>query len=380
MRERIYLSSPHMGGEEMKYIKEAFDLNWIAPLGKNVDGLEKDMCEYIGRSNSVALSSGSAAIHLGLKYLGVGDGDIVFCTSFTFSGSCNAIDYVNAKPVFIDSEYETYNMSADALEKAYLKYPNPKALIIVNLYGNPANYDALLKIARAHNTPVLEDAAESLGSKYKGVQTGNFGDISIFSFNGNKIITTSGGGMLMASDEKTSKKVLFWATQSRENFPWYQHEEIGYNYRLSNISAGIGRGQIKVLDERVAKKNYIYNFYKKAFANNKYITLIPEPQDTEPNHWLTVITLTKDCPVKYMDILNALAKDNIESRPAWKPMHLQPVFKDCDFFSALESGSVSEDLFNRSICIPSDTKLKDDDLQLISDIINDVTLNEGKYV
>lgn len=372
MRERIYLSSPHMGGEEMKFIQEAFDLNWVAPLGKNVNELEKEMCAYVGRSHAVALSSGSAAIHLGLKYLGVGEGDIVFCTSFTFSGSCNAINYVNAVPVFIDSDYSTYNMSPKALEKAYEKYPNPKAIIIVNLYGNPANYDALLKIAKAHNTPVLEDAAESLGSKYKGIQTGNFGDISIFSYNGNKIITTSGGGMLMASSEQVTQKVLFWATQSRENFPWYQHEEIGYNYRLSNICAGIGRGQLRVLNERVAKKNYIYNFYKKAFANNKYIALIPEPENSRPNHWLTVITLTKDCPVNFMDILNALSAENIESRPAWKPMHLQPVFKDCDFFSTLEAGSVSEDLFNRSLCIPSDTKLSDIDLQLIADIINEV--------
>lgn len=372
MKERIYLSSPHMGGEEMKYIKEAFDLNWVAPLGKNVNEFEKEMCSYVGRKHAIALASGTAAIHLGLKYLGVGENDIVFCTSFTFSGSCNAIKYLNAIPVFIDSDYETYNMSAKALEKAYEKYPNPKAVIIVNLYGNPANFDELLKITQKHGTPVLEDAAESLGSKYKGIQTGNFGDISIFSFNGNKIITTSGGGMLMSNDENTTKKALFWATQSRENFPWYQHEEVGYNYRLSNICAGIGRGQLKVINERVSKKRYIYNFYKKAFAQNKYISLCPEPANCEANHWLTVLTLTKDCPVSFMDIVNGLAKHNIESRPAWKPMHMQPVFKNCDFFSTLDDGSISEDLFSRSICIPSDTKLNDEQLSYIADIINNI--------
>ncbi|MEG2274557.1 MAG: aminotransferase class I/II-fold pyridoxal phosphate-dependent enzyme, partial [Clostridia bacterium] len=284
---RIFLSSPHMSGEEMKYIDEAFATNWVAPLGKNVNEFEKEMAEYIGRPYAVALSAGSAAIHLGLQYLGVKKDDIVFCSSFTFSGSCNAIDYCKAKPVFIDSEYETYNMSPVALEKAYLKYPNPSAVIIVNLYGNPANYEELLKITKAHGTPVLEDSAESLGSKYKGIQTGNFGDISIFSFNGNKIITTSGGGMAMVNDKVAYDKILFWATQSREKFPWYQHEEIGYNYRLSNICAGIGRGQMSVLDLRVQQKTNIYNLYKKAFANCKYIQMLPVPKNSEPNHWLS---------------------------------------------------------------------------------------------
>ncbi|MEG1529748.1 MAG: aminotransferase class I/II-fold pyridoxal phosphate-dependent enzyme [Clostridia bacterium] len=380
---RIFLSSPHMSGEEMKYIDEAFATNWVAPLGKNVNEFEKEMAEYIGRPYAVALSAGSAAIHLGLQYLGVKKDDIVFCSSFTFSGSCNAIDYCKAKPVFIDSEYETYNMSPVALEKAYVKYPNPSAVIIVNLYGNPANYEELLKITKAHGTPVLEDSAESLGSKYKGIQTGNFGDISIFSFNGNKIITTSGGGMAMVNDKAAYDKILFWATQSREKFPWYQHEEIGYNYRLSNICAGIGRGQMSALDLRVQQKTNIYNLYKKAFANCKYIQMLPVPKNSEPNHWLSSITLTKDCKTTFMDIINALAENDIESRPAWKPMHTQPVFKDCDFFSSFDNTenmkcavgeiiperSVGEDLFSRSVCLPSDSKMTDEQVEFAASVV-----------
>lgn len=373
MEERIFLSSPHMGGQEMKYIQEAFDANWIAPLGKNVTEFEKEIADYIGRPYAVALASGSSAIHLGLKYLGVGEGDIVFCSSFTFSGSCNAIDYCKATPVFIDSEYDTYNMSPKALAKAYEKYPNPKAVIIVNLYGNPANYDELLKITKAHNTPVLEDSAESLGSTYKGKQTGNFGDISIFSFNGNKIITTSGGGMAMVNTKEAYDKILFWATQSRENFPWYQHEEIGYNYRLSNICAGIGRGQLKVLGERVEQKRRIYDIYSEEFEGNKFIKMIPEPIDCRCNHWLSGITLDKSCKVGFMDIINELAKHNIESRPAWKPMHTQPIFKKCDFFSHNDdNSSVSEDLFSRSVCLPSDSKMTEAQVRNVASIIKNI--------
>ncbi len=371
MGNRIYLSSPHMCGKEMKYIQEAFDTNWVAPLGKNVEMFEKEMCDYIGRPYAVALSSGSAAIHLGLKYLGVGQDDIVFCSSFTFSGSCNSILYLNAKPVFIDSDYESYNMSPKALEKAYELYPNPKAIIIVNLYGQPAEYDELLAIAKKHNTPVLEDSAESLGATYKGIQTGNFGDISIFSFNGNKIITTSGGGMLMCNDKKTRDKVLFWATQSREKFPWYQHEEVGYNYRLSNICAGIGRGQMQALDERVAQKRHIHDLYVKAFADNKYVNTVPTFEGAQSSFWLTGITFTKDCKAGFMDVIKALEAENIESRPAWKPMHTQPIFSNCGFVSHLENGSVCEDLFNRSMCLPSDTKMSDEEVKYVAKIVNE---------
>ena len=324
-------------------------------------------------SSDLALSSGSAAIHLGLKFLGVKKGDVVFCSSFTFSGSCNAIDYVGAVPVFIDSEPNSYNMSAIALEKAYKKYPNPACVIIVDLYGNPANYDELLAITKSHNTPVLEDSAESLGSEYKGVKTGNFGDVSIFSFNGNKIITTSGGGMIMVNTKEAHDKILFWATQSRENFPWYQHEEIGYNYRLSNICAGIGRGQLKVLDKRVEQKRQIFDVYKECFKNNKFISMIEEPRNCKANHWLTGITLSEECKISFMDIINALAAHNVESRPAWKPMHTQPVFKNCDFFSHNELGeSVCENLFRRSVCLPSDSKMTDEQIRFVAQIINDL--------
>lgn len=366
---RIFLSSPHMGGEEMRYIQEAFDTNWVAPLGKNVELFEKEMAEYIGRSYAVALSSGTAAIHLGLKYLGVGEGDVVFCSSFTFSGSCNPILYLKAKPVFIDSDYESCNMSPDALRKAYERYPNPKAVIIVNLYGQPARFDELLSITRAHRTPVLEDSAESLGATYRGVQTGNFGDLSIFSFNGNKIITTSGGGMLMCNDRATYDKILFWATQSRENYPWYQHEEVGYNYRMSNICAGIGRGQLRVLDQRVAQKRRIHAIYEEEFRNNSDIALLPSLQGAQSTYWLTGATLSKDCKATFMDVIQALAQENIESRPAWKPMHTQPVFKDCGFVSALDEGSVCEDLFARSLCLPSDSKMTEEQVRRVARIV-----------
>ena len=388
MKDRIYLSSPHMGGEEMKYIQEAFDTNWVAPLGKNVEMFEKEMCEYIGRPYAVALSAGTAAIHLGLKYLGVERGDVVFCSSFTFSGTCNPAAYLGAKLVFIDCDRDSYNLSPEALEKAYEIYPDPKAVIIVNLYGNPAEFDELLAITKKHGTPVLEDSAESLGASYKGKKTGNFGDISIFSFNGNKIITTSGGGMLMCNDKKTHDKVLFWATQSREPFPWYQHEEIGYNYRLSNICAGIGRGQMRVLDERVAQKRHIHELYVKAFEGNPYIEIAPTTSGSEPNYWLTAITLTRDCKVNFMDILNALAAENIESRPAWKPMHMQPVFKDCGFVTQLSqqemeqigAGSVAEDIFNRSLCLPCDTKMTDEQVKFVAEIVNKTVMGSEANV
>ena len=388
MKDRIYLSSPHMGGEEMKYIQEAFDTNWVAPLGKNVEMFEKEMCEYIGRPYAVALSAGTAAIHLGLKCLGVARSDAVFCSSFTFSGTCNPAAYLGAKLVFIDCDRDSYNMSPEALEKAYEIYPDPKAVIIVNLYGNPAEFDELLAITKKHGTPVLEDSAESLGASYKGKKTGNFGDISIFSFNGNKIITTSGGGMLMCNDKKTHDKVLFWATQSREPFPWYQHEEIGYNYRLSNICAGIGRGQMRVLDERVAQKRHIHELYVKAFEGNPYIEIAPTTSGSEPNYWLTAITLTRDCKVNFMDIMNALAAENIETRPAWKPMHMQPVFKDCGFVTQLSqkemeqigAGSVAEDIFNRSLCLPCDTKMTDEQVKAVAEIVNKTVMGSEANV
>lgn len=374
MGKRVYLSSPHMCGEEMKYIQEAFDTNWIAPLGANVNGFEKDICEYTGVKSASALSSGSAAIHLGLKCLGVSRGDVVFCQSLTFSASCNPIIYEGAVPVFIDSDYKTWNMDPISLKKAFEDARSnnklPKAVVVVNLYGQSADYDEIRKICNEYNVPILEDAAESLGTKYKGKQTGTFGDVSIFSFNGNKIITTSGGGMMVSNNEKYTEKATFWATQSRDKAPYYLHSEIGYNYRMSNIVAGIGRGQMKVLDERIKQKKHIYDTYKEAFKDIEDIEMMPVYE--EPNFWLSVMTLSGDSKVSCEDIIEALEKENIEARRLWNPMHLQPVFKEYKFFSALEGTSVSEDLFNRGVCLPSDTKMTDDELERVIEIVKNV--------
>lgn len=372
MSKKILLASPHMSDEgyEQQFIKEAFDTNWIAPLGENVNKFEEEIANYVGVKTGAALSAGSAAIHLGLKALNVKQGDIVFCSSLTFSATCNPIIYQNATPVFIDSEYETWNMDPLALEKAFEKYSNPKAVIVVHLYGTPAKMDEIIKICKKHNVPLIEDAAESLGSIYNGQQTGTFGEYGVFSFNGNKIITTSGGGMLVSNNEDGIKKVRFWATQSKEPVRHYEHKEIGYNYRMSNICAGIGRGQLKVLDKRIEKKTGIYNKYKNELEKVKEIKMQPIPKNTMPNHWLSVMTIDKDSKVKPLNIMETLEKENIDSRPVWKPMHLQPVFKEYDFITAKNDGtSVSEDLFNRGVCLPSDTKMTEEEQERVIDII-----------
>lgn len=372
MSKKILLASPHMSDEgyEQQFIKEAFDTNWIAPLGENVNKFEEEIANYVGVKTGAALSAGSAAIHLGLKALNVKQGDIVFCSSLTFSATCNPIIYQNATPVFIDSEYETWNMDPLALEKAFEKYPNPKAVIVVHLYGTPAKMDEIIKICKKHNVPLIEDAAESLGPIYNGQQTGTFGEYGVFSFNGNKIITTSGGGMLVSNNEDGIKKVRFWATQSKEPVRHYEHKEIGYNYRMSNICAGIGRGQLKVLDKRIEKKTEIYNKYKNELEKVKEIKMQPIPKNTKPNHWLSVMTIDKDSKVKPLNIMETLEKENIDSRPVWKPMHLQPVFKEYDFITAKNDGtSVSEDLFNRGVCLPSDTKMTEEEQERVIDII-----------
>ena len=371
MDKKVFLASPHMSkeGYEQEYVKEAFDTNWIAPLGANVNNFEKELAEYVGVGHAAALSSGTAAIHMGLHALGVQKGDIVFCQALTFSASANPIVYEEATPVFIDSEYETWNMDPKALEKAFEKYA-PKAVIVVHLYGIPAKMDEIMKICQKHNVPILEDAAESLGATINGKQTGTFGKFGAFSFNGNKIITTSGGGMLVSDDEERIAKVRFWATQSREKFRYYEHKEIGYNYRLSNISAGIGRGQLKVLDERIAEKTNIHNTYKEGFKSIKEIQMQPYMQNSKPNFWLSAIILDKDSKVTPLQIIEALEKENIESRPIWKPMQLQPVFADCDFITLNESGSVSEDIFSRGVCLPSDTKMTREEQAKVIEIIN----------
>lgn len=366
MREkRIYLSSPHMSDEgyEKEYIEEAFNSNWIAPLGPNVDEFEKELASKIGARYAVALSSGTAAIHMALKAAGIRKGDIVFCQSLTFAATANPIIYENATPVFIDSDFETWNMDPEALETALEKYPNVKAVLVVHLYGLSSDLDIINEICEKHNITLIEDAAESLGTKYKGKYTGTIGEYGIFSFNGNKIITTSGGGMLVSDDEERISKVRFWATQARDKARHYQHSEIGYNYRMSNIVAGIGRGQLKVLDQRIAKKRYIFEFYKRELGWLDGIEFMPMNNWNEPNCWLTCITLNSH--IKPMDIILALEEENIESRPIWKPMHMQPVYRDYDFIGS----GISEKIYESGVCLPSDTKMTDEDLTRVCDII-----------
>ncbi len=369
-RKRIYLSCPTMHGDEQRFIQEAFDTNWVAPLGPNVDALEKEMCEYTGAGAAAALSAGTAAIHLALKLAGVGEGDIVFAPTLTFSATCNPIVYEKAIPVFIDCEPDTWNMSPDALRRAFEKYPQAKAVIAVYLYGTPAKIDELMAICAEHNVPYIEDAAESLGATYKGKQTGTFGKFGIYSFNGNKIITTSGGGMLVSEDEQAIKDARWLSTQARDPARHYQHSQIGYNYRMSNITAGIGRGQLPYLDEHKALKQAIYKQYSEAFADIPEITMNPMNPDGEANNWLSCMTIEKGCKVTPDAVMDRLAEYNIESRPIWKPMHLQPVFAGCDFFSHDSGeGSVSEDIFNRGLCLPSDIKNTPEDMELIIGLI-----------
>ena len=373
MEKRIFLASPHMSDEgyEKMYVKEAFDTNWIAPLGENVNKFEEELAEYVGTKHAAALSAGTAAIHMAFKALDVKEGDIVFCSDLTFSATANPITYQNATPVFIDSEKETWNMDPKALEKAFEKYPHPKAVIVVHLYGTPAKIEEIRKICEKHEVPLVEDSAESLGATYKGKQTGTFGKYGIYSFNGNKIITTSGGGMLISEDEERIAKVRFWATQAREKARHYEHKEIGYNYRMSNIVAGIGRGQLKVLDLRIKQKTEIYNRYKEAFKDVADIKMQPIPENTMPNHWLSVITIKEDSKVKPLDIMVALEKENIESRPVWKPMHMQPVFEKCDFIKVADE-PVSKELFETGVCLPSDTKMTKEEQDKIVNIIKNL--------
>ncbi|MBR5270989.1 MAG: aminotransferase class I/II-fold pyridoxal phosphate-dependent enzyme [Clostridia bacterium] len=354
MNRKIYLSSPCMCGKEQEYINEAFDTNWVAPLGKNVTEFENELKAYIGTEGAVAMNAGTAALHMSYRALNIKKGDVVFCQSMTFSATANPIVYQNATPVFIDSEPETWNMSPQALRKAFQKYPNPKAVVVVHLYGTPAKMDEIMQICKEHNVPLVEDAAEGLGGEYHGRKLGSFGDYGVLSFNGNKIITTSGGGMLLSDNTDMLKNVLKWITQSREPARWYQHEELGYNYRMSNIVAGIGRGQLTVLDDHVKQKTDIYNKYKKSFKNIP-LTMQPYEDNTKPNHWLSVATVDRECNVSPFDIMDRLAQENVETRPVWKPMHMQPFYKDCDCFSHNDDGtSVSEDIFKRGICLPSD--------------------------
>lgn len=372
MTKRILLASPHMSDEgfEQEYINKAFESNWIAPLGPNVDGFEQDIKDYTKALGALALSSGTAAIHLALKLSNIKPGDNVFCQSLTFAATANPIMYEKANPIFIDSEYLTWNMSPDALRLAFEKYPDTKVVIVVHLYGINARMDEIRQICDENNAILIEDAAESLGSRYKDKASGTIGDFGIYSFNGNKIITTSGGGMLVSSNQKMLDKARFWATQAREQARHYQHNEIGYNYRLSNVLAGIGRGQMRVLDQRVARKKEIFQKYKESLGDLEGISFMPENEWSENNYWLSSM-MVKSTNITALDIIVALENENIESRPVWKPMHLQPVFSEYDFIS-VDNLDVSKDLFEHGVCLPSDTKMTDEELDRVIKIIHNV--------
>lgn len=374
MKNRIYLSSPHMGGEEQAFIQEALDSNWVAPLGPHIDGLERDICKYTGSPYCAVLSSGTSAIHLALMLLGVQQGDEVLASTFTFSATINPILYQKAKPILIESEPDTWNISPHFLEEAIedrIKAgKKPKAIIIVHLYGMPAKMDELMSIARKYEIPVIEDAAEALGSRYKGRMLGTLGDMGVISFNGNKIITTSGGGALISENKSWIYQAVFLATQARDKAPHYEHTQVGYNYRLSNISAGIGRGQMKVLEERVKKRREVNQFYRSQLGGRAGLSFLTEPgEEYYSNYWLTTLVfdpeqlngLTRD------DICLALDKENIEARPLWKPMHLQPVFKDYPYFG----DRYSDLLFEKGLCLPSGSNLTPSDLERIARIISE---------
>lgn len=375
MESKIWLSSPHMGGDEMKYIKEAFDHNWVAPLGKNVDEFEIAIENFLDENKfAAALSSGTAALHLALIQLGVGFGDEVICQSFTFSASANPIKYLGATPVFVDSDKNNWNISPEFLEIAIVdrikNHKKPKAVIVVHLYGMPAMMDEIMAVCKKYDIPLVEDSAESLGSSYKGQKCGTFGEFALLSFNGNKIITTSGGGALVCSSAEQKAKTIFLSTQARDQAPHYQHSEVGYNYRLSNISAGIGRGQMEVLSDRVEQRRANHSFYEQLFAEVPAVDVFSEANtDYYSNHWLTVITINKELTnVTNHDLMLAFSEKNIETRPLWKPMHLQPVFNDCPYYGE----TVAEELFGIGLCLPSGSNLTKDDKERISEVVSHI--------
>lgn len=374
VKSKIFLSPPHMSGKEMKYIQEAFDSNWIAPLGPNVDAFEKEIASFVGVKGAVAVSSGTAAIHLALVLLGVKRGDTVFCSTLTFVASANPILYQGAEPIFIDSEPETWNMSPQALEQAFQEAfasgNLPKAVIAVNLYGQPAKMDDLISICSQYNVPLIEDAAESLGAKYKGKASGTFGEFGIYSFNGNKIISTSGGGMLISNHTDALKKARFLATQAKDAAPYYQHSELGYNYRMSNIVAGIGRGQLEVLEERVNQKRAIFKIYREELAGLPAINFMPELTKTFSNRWLTAITIdTEKTDITINKLLRLLESENIEARHVWKPLHMQPLFAKYRYYPHGSSENVAEKLFDTGICLPSGSNMTlEDQVRVINSI------------
>jgi dTDP-4-amino-4,6-dideoxygalactose transaminase len=371
---KIWLSSPHMGSRELEFVKEAFETNWIAPLGPHVDGFERDLATYTGAGHVAALSSGTAALHLALILLGVERGDEVICQSMTFSASANPIVYQGAVPVFVDSEEDTWNMDPVLLEAAIkdrlARGKKPKAIIPVHLYGMPAKMDEILAVASAYDIPVVEDAAEALGSFYRDQACGTFGQLGVLSFNGNKIITTSGGGALTGNDESLIKKARFLATQARDAAPHYQHSHIGYNYRMSNVCAGIGRGQMEVLNERVAQRRANYEYYVSQLGEQPGITFVSEPEGYYSNRWLTTVLINpaESNGITREELRTALEKENIESRPLWKPMHKQPVFEDAPAYT----NGVSEKLFDQGLCLPSGSNLTKNDLERVINVFNEI--------
>ena len=370
-KPKIYLARPDIRGNEQAYAQDAIASNWVTTLGPYVERLEKSISDYTGVKAACATASGTAALHLALKLADVKQDDVVFCSSLTFCASANPIMYEKAKPVFIDSEPNSYNMSPVALAKAFEKY-SPKAAIVVDLYGQSADMDPILDLCKKNNTPVIEDAAEALGATYKGKQCGSFGDYNAISFNGNKLITTSGGGMLLSDKTEAIDKARFWATQAREPARYYEHKEIGYNYRLSNVSAAIGYAQFEKIDERIAAKKHIYDRYAEAFAEIDGIEMLPVCDFGTSNYWLSCARLNEETTtVKPLDIIEALDAENIEARPIWKPMHMQPVFKEYEFFSHNDDGSesVSEEIFRTGLCLPSDTTMSDEDQDRVIEIV-----------
>lgn len=372
-QKKILLSSPTMHGDELDYVHEAFETNWVVPLGKNVDELEKALAAYIGVRDAAATVSGTAALHCCMKLAGVQNGSIVLCSDMTFAATVNPVSYENGTQVFIDSERETWNMDPNALEKALKKYngrdyPKAVAVVLVHLYGTPAKLDRIMELCSQYDVPLIEDAAESLGATYRGHQTGSFGNWSAVSFNGNKIITSSGGGMFLSDEEEAAQKVRFWSTQAREPEPWYQHKELGYNYRMSNIVAGIGRGQMLHLEEHIALKKKIYERYRDGL---KGLPVAMNPYDAAcsmPNFWLSCMTVNDgESRVSPMDIIRRLAEYNVEARPIWKPMHMQPLYENNDYITA--GDNVGEDMFRRGLCLPSDIKMSAEEQEQVIEII-----------